>query len=266
MNITYNIRKYISIFLFKIDTIFGRNNQLKVLCFHGFGDYFDRYSISLETLEKHIVKLKKYADFVSLNEIENALSKKTFKKPKILFTVDDGFKNVLNIVPITKKYKIPVLLFVLSNPNQANRKQLHNAEPLLSWNDIVYLQKQGWIIGSHSATHRSFKNLTQSQINKEIFESKRVIEKHIGQKITSFAYPRGVLSLKVTKAVQNAGYNYGFSIDANNVIYSTNRYIIPRTIIDKTHQTSELPAVFTTTWFQLRRLTNRFGLWEKLLK
>jgi peptidoglycan/xylan/chitin deacetylase (PgdA/CDA1 family) len=252
--------------LLQIDTILDKNNHLKVLCFHGFGELSDRYSIPSEVLEDHIAKLKKYADFVGLEELDNAMTGKKYKKTKLLFTVDDGFKNVLEILPIVRKHRIPVVLFVLSNPDRADRKQLHNTEPLLSWKDIKYLHTQGWAIGSHSATHRSFNNLTQKEIQKEIFDSKKLIEKYIGNKVTAFAYPRGVLSTKTEKAVKNAGYKYGFSIDANNVTATTNRYVIPRTIIDKTHTTSEMPAIVTTSWFGIRKLTNRFGLWEKLLK
>jgi peptidoglycan/xylan/chitin deacetylase (PgdA/CDA1 family) len=167
---------------------------------------------------------------------------------------------------LTKKYKIPVLLFVLSKPKDANRKQLQNKEKLLSWKEITYLQNNGWTIGSHSATHRSFKNLSTAEIEKEIFMAKKTIERNIKVEVKAFAYPRGVVNAKVINAVKEAGYTYGFGIDANNVTRLTNGYDIPRTILDKTHTTNELPAAFTTTWLQIRRITNRFGLWEKLLK
>ena len=46
----------------------------------------------------------------------------------------------------------------------------------LSCDDLRILQNNGWEIGSHGVTHRSLLRLNETEIEKELFESKNILE------------------------------------------------------------------------------------------
>jgi peptidoglycan/xylan/chitin deacetylase (PgdA/CDA1 family) len=180
-------------------------------------------------------------------------------------TIDDGYKSVFDILPITKKYKIPVILFILADSKKANREELETDEELLSWDDIKLLQNEGWEIGCHSSTHPKFPALSKMQIEEEIISSKKIIEKRLGNKISFFAYPKGAFSNRIKQFVKLAGYKYAFSVLPGRITKKTDLYSIPRTIIDQTHSWYDFPALYSKSWLIFRRITQSLKLWERFL-
>ena len=49
-------------------------------------------------------------------------------------------------------------------------------------------------IGSHSRSHRSFDTLTRAEAAEECASSRAAIERRLGTKVETFAYPRGVVT------------------------------------------------------------------------
>src|SRR5258708_447231 len=266
MQIAFVARRIISNLFFKSDSALNLNKELVVLCFHSFSTNNDRYSIDPLIFENQIKNILKYSTFIDLFGIKKVLDGKNENTSRILITIDDGFEDVLNILPITKKYNIPVILFVMSNRKKVNRCELGNEAGLLSWNQIKYLQNQGWVIGCHSATHSNFSELSISELKTEILQSKKDLESRLHLKINAFAYPKGIVNQDILTLVRDAGYEFGFTIDTGAVNLRSNKYLIPRTIIDKTHSPSEFPAIYTKSWLMFRKMTNEMKLWEKFLQ
>lgn len=231
-----------------------------VLCYHSFTGNNDRYSISIEEFEKQISKISKKTNFISYLDLFN---KKIANG--VLITIDDGLKSVLKILPITRKYKIPVLLFVISDSKRIDRIELNTSEEVLTWNDIKMLLKEGWSIGSHSATHQDFSKINTNELTSEIKKSKITIEKKIKKTIDCFAYPKGQYSEKVINSVKEAGYKYAFSILPGRVSDKNNKLVIPRTVIDDTHSEKDFPYLFSVSWLKFRSLTNTYKLWERFM-
>lgn len=67
------------------------------------------------------------------------------------------------------------------------------------------------IIGSHGFTHRILTNLSQTELIYELKESKRLIEKNLGQKIEYFSVPRGFYNQRITKVAKEVGYKAVFT-------------------------------------------------------
>ncbi len=61
----------------------------------------------------------------------------------------------------------------------------------LSKEDVIELRDSGMRIGSHTSTHRLLSKLDKSTIFAELDESKRVLEKVLGEQIDEFCYPYG---------------------------------------------------------------------------
>lgn len=240
-----------------LDIIFGLNkNQLTVLAYHGISNNSDFYSISLKEFKKQIKQINKTSEFVSITEIEKILKGKKSIGNKVVLTIDDGYKNVLEIASFLKEENIPATLFVLSNPTHANRKEINNSQEFLSIKQIKSLKKLGWTIGSHSATHSDFYNLTKKQIESEVINSKLNLEKKLGFKIEYFAYPKGRFTKEILDVVSKVKYKAAFSTTPGSVNFKTSKFIIPRIVINKSYQVFDFPAAFSPITFFLR---NKFS-------
>lgn len=236
-------------------------NMVTIVCYHSFQKDSNRYAVSVGDFVNEVKKLQRSFEFISIKEIFNSSSS---KKAKLLFTIDDGYEDVLKILPIVRKYQIPITLFVLSNPEHADRKELHHQGKLLSTEQIKTFVKEGWTIGCHSATHADFSKLSDEQIYKEVVESKKILEKKLGIPIKYFAYPKGFYNDKILQAVYQAGYKAAFSVKAHSVNINSNYFDLPRVVVDATHDLSEFPAILSETTFLLRRISEKLHLWNLL--
>lgn len=239
-------------------------NTLSILCFHSISNNADRYSIDRDTFTKVIAKIAQKADFINISDAISMLKGIEIKKPAVVLTIDDGHTDVLGILPTVKKYNIPVTVFALSNPQNVSRQELEHHGKLLTREQLKYLQSQGWTIGCHSATHADFSNLSESQIKKEIIDSKKELEKQLGITVDYFAYPKGVFNDEIIKAVEKAGYKAAFAILPSCIDMTSSKWSLPRVVIDATHSIADIPAVYSQTTFFIRRIIAPFRIWNIL--
>ena len=61
----------------------------------------------------------------------------------------------------------------------------------LDWSEVKAMQSHGIGFGSHSVTHPILSFLSETEAREEILESKRLMEKMLGIRVKSFAYPSG---------------------------------------------------------------------------
>jgi peptidoglycan/xylan/chitin deacetylase (PgdA/CDA1 family) len=83
-----------------------------------------------------------------------------------------------------------------------------SGKPLLTWEQIGKLQSFGVRFGSHSLTHADLTKLDGVGLEREVKESKRILEEKIGQSVEGFAYPFGFFNKKVIEAVRQAKYKW----------------------------------------------------------
>jgi peptidoglycan/xylan/chitin deacetylase (PgdA/CDA1 family) len=62
---------------------------------------------------------------------------------------------------------------------------------MLTWDQIRAMGREGITFGSHTMTHPAVSQLTESQLDRELGESKRALEQRIGSPTVHFAYPFG---------------------------------------------------------------------------
>jgi peptidoglycan/xylan/chitin deacetylase (PgdA/CDA1 family) len=62
---------------------------------------------------------------------------------------------------------------------------------MLTWDQIRAMGREGITFGSHTMTHPAVSQLAESQLERELGESKRALEQRIGSPTAHFAYPFG---------------------------------------------------------------------------
>jgi len=203
----------IAAFLVKIKffSTLAENKKAVILCFHSVGDDKWRFSVNRKMFETQIKYLAKNKNVVSLDDI---LSRKGNDKNKVAITFDDGYKNwYTNVLPICQKYNITGTIFLLGDPNNADRSELKNNLPLLKKHEILGFLEAGWEIGSHTMTHSDLRNRSYDKLIEEITFSKKILEQNLGIDVKYLAYPRGIYSNQVLDLVKKSGYKAAFTIN-----------------------------------------------------
>jgi len=210
--------------------VMKRSNPACILCYHSISSDNWDYSVDTKTFEEQIKLLVSKYEIVTLS----GLLKSKKKKGKVAITFDDGYENVLkSAFPILKKYNIEATVFIVGDRDRVNRKQLGTSEKLLSMSQILSLKKAGWEIGFHTETHRDLVTLTKSQLESEIVEGKKKLEKQLGTKIKYLAYPHGRYSNQVTDTVKRAGYDSAFTVDGGGYKRRHPHLKISRVLVSK---------------------------------
>jgi peptidoglycan/xylan/chitin deacetylase (PgdA/CDA1 family) len=95
--------------------------------------------------------------------------------------------------------------------------------------EMIELQNDGLIeIGAHTMTHPILSRLPISEQEKEIRESKVVIENILGKTVSGFAYPNGFYTERTETLVKEMGFNYACSSLRDVIWHSQQVYHLPR--------------------------------------
>jgi len=78
---------------------------------------------------------------------------------------------------------------------------------MLSWNQVIEMNKNGISIGAHTKSHQNLTELSEQEAKIEISEGKKEIEKRINKKINCFSYPYGYFNDKIKELVKEAGFD-----------------------------------------------------------
>lgn len=237
-----------------LSTLFTRAEQMidlqlppvTILGYHAVSHEKTIVDVEPEMLQKQLSILKDLCQFVTLDQVVLYIQgKKTFTKPAVALTFDDGYKDIFTtVMPILAKEKIVATAFVLSNPESANRKELENNKPFLTTKELQILHTMGWAIGCHSATHANFADI-QLNRQKEIVDAKEQLENDLGLSVRYFAYPKGIYSPHIVETVKSAGFAAAFAFESGFISQKTNLFTIPRMAVDWTHSEEQFRAFFT---------------------
>tara|TARA_B100001989_G_C24524919_1_gene458080 strand:- start:259 stop:981 length:723 start_codon:yes stop_codon:yes gene_type:complete len=114
---------------------------------------------------------------------------------KIIITFDDGFKSIIPAVEKSLKKGYKTIVYIISD--------YIDKEGFLSKKDIKYLYSIGCKIGSHSKSHKDLSKVNNDILKLELTESKKVLEKIIGEEVIHFAFPYGSFNKFSIKRAKN---------------------------------------------------------------
>ncbi|KEY90973.1 polysaccharide deacetylase [Candidatus Photodesmus blepharus] len=203
--------------------------------------------LHVEMLEKHF-KLLKRMKFETLTFEDLANKEKIFrlelKKRYIIITADDGYEdNYYLLLPLLKKYNFKAVVYAVTKEN-FNRWDVEvktNPDiliPLMTLEQIKTISDSGHVeIGGHTLTHPRLNTLTFEEQKMEIEKNKIYLEKLLGRKLISFAYPYGEYNQDSKDIAKKVGYQYavatnGKQLDTHSDLYQISRIaIFPRTSV-----------------------------------
>ena len=160
----------------------------------------------------------------------------TLPKNAVAITLDDGWRSAYTeAFPELKKRHFPFTLFIYP-------RIIGMTPYALTWKQVKEMAEAGADIESHSLSHpfltkRRHTTLDAKQysewLQKELVDSRRILEKETGHPVKFLAYPYGDYDHYLTADVAKAGYDAALTCDYGRVSRVTNPYRFKRVVIEK---------------------------------
>lgn len=253
-----------------------QRNKVTILLFH---------DISMETAEQTFSYLSKKYNIIALNDFIDAIYKRDKTKiPKkaLILTFDDGHIMNYEMLPVIKKYNIPVTIFLCTSIINSNRhfwfkyknqsistgrlKYLSNKErlnvlakagfeqdkefdkPQALQKSHIDEMKHHVNMQSHTLFHPCLPKCNNDEAREEIFNSKEILEREYQLVINTISYPNGDYSERDILLTKEAGYKCGITVDFGFNSIKTNVFRLKRLSVNDTPNINELIVKASGVW------------------
>ena len=214
------------------------SSRVTVLMFHDVviergkgGVYFDSTVAEFKEILDYFDE--QGAHYLSLKDLhEHLVTGKEVPERSVVLTFDDNYQGFYeNAWPILKSKKIPSGMFVHTD-FVGNKSGSH---PKMSWDQLKELDKSGLVeIGGHTCSHPGdLKSLPIDVQERELTESKSLLEEQLGHPVPFLAYPVGSADSKTIELTKSLGYTMAFTMKNGPAEESPGVLEIQRTIQTK---------------------------------
>lgn len=194
-----------------------------VLCYHEVTPERenDCMNVKPEVLRRHIREFKKAGyTFVSIDDLlQHSANSTLLPKKAVLITFDDGYADNYNYAyPVLREEQVPAAFFVVSSTIGRNNRMTEN--------ELREMQANGMKIGSHTVNHENLTTMSGTEIDYEMRESKKSLEKILGKPVRALAYPAGKVNHTVLDRVKKY-YDIAFLAsvtEQKQTMYTLQRY------------------------------------------
>jgi peptidoglycan/xylan/chitin deacetylase (PgdA/CDA1 family) len=153
---------------------------------------------------------------LSLMEILRPLENKSLQRKRtFVLTFDDGYEDFLTqAYPILRRHGFTATVFLVTDRvGECSDWQGEAGTPLLSWEQVKALHRDGVSFGSHTCTHPQLTRLPSEHVWHELCASKECLEARLGQEVKLLAYPYGESSGEIQRMAMQAGYRIACGVD-----------------------------------------------------
>ncbi len=257
--ITTIIRRVMYFTLYLLNIAAGNKLPRAVIfCYHSAEANDWRFSIDPDVIIRQVEYLRSKYEIISFDDLKAYIKgQKRLKRPAAVITFDDGYRDVLKLTEYFKDHGIRPVMYVLADPDHADRVEMDNTLPIMSFDEVRQLKQAGWTIGCHSATHPFFGALSDEAVTREVYDAKEMLEKKLGFEVPDFSFPRGRYDDRILDAAQRAGYESAVTMDDSLIDHATDLLRIPRVGVDRTHSFMEFKSIGTPLSIKFRQMLKR---------
>lgn len=222
----------------------SRQRKIPILMYHSVGGRdqstkgaYYRTSVSRENFSRQMAFLhhRGYRT-CTLREAIADLDKPASRRDEkvVVITFDDGFADFYwEAFPILHDFSFTATMF-LPTAFIADSPAAFKEQSCMTWSQVRELQKCGIEFGSHTVTHPQLRNLNRPAIERELEDSKMVIEDQTGCAADSFAYPYAFPQVDVEfkqllrECLESAGYKSGVCTIVGRANICSDRFFLER--------------------------------------
>jgi peptidoglycan/xylan/chitin deacetylase (PgdA/CDA1 family) len=188
--------------------------------------------LDVEVFTEQLSFLRAECEVLSLSDALAGVptSKRRGGRPSVVLTFDDAYANFASVVlPLLVRFALPATLYVPvgfiqgSAPCPIRRTSL----PPCTWDELKQLSTAGIEVGSHSMRHVNLARATADEVDRELKESRAILEDRLGVAVTSFCYPQAKWSAFVAQRAR-AYYSSAVIAGGRRMSFRTDRARIPR--------------------------------------
>ena len=149
---------------------------------------------------------------VSLKEYMIAIQPRAALLNKIVvLTFDDGLEDFYKFAwPILDRYNFSATVFVPTDYIGKTSKWYADyglsPQPMMNWHQLREVTTAGMDIQSHGCSHLPLTVMPARTLQKEMVESKEILEQGLGLPVDYFCCPQGLANYEVKAAIKNAEY------------------------------------------------------------
>lgn len=206
-----------------------------------FVTYADRFEEQMKYLFDNGYNAISIDDFVSCLE-----GRKNLLEKPIIIAFDDGFESSYRYAyPVLRKYNLKATVFVTPDPESENFKMLKGVDSALTGDQMEEMSDNGISIQSHGMTHRLLTELSEEEIEWELEESKRTIEKITGKAVLYLAIPGGAYDKRVRRIADQTGYRAVFGGKKGTDNLRSDRFSLRRIVVERDFSMGDFAKVLT---------------------
>ncbi|HKV02154.1 MAG TPA: polysaccharide deacetylase family protein [Ktedonobacteraceae bacterium] len=151
----------------------------------------------------------------------------------VVLTFDDGFADFFTeAFPILQQYNFVATLYVatgfIGSTSRWLQREGEATRPMLTWDQLTEISASGIECGGHSHRHHQLDTLPLAEARDEIARSKWLLEGHLGQEVSTFAYPHGYHSTTIKRLVRELGYTSACTVKNEVSSVATDPFAIAR--------------------------------------
>lgn len=187
------------------------------------------FNVHLDYLSQHHYKV------IKLSQIPEYLNQTNSVQKVAAITFDDGYMNFYeNALPLLKKNDFSATMYVPSGLIDEKENRVLEDLLLMNWNQLRECLANNIEIGSHSLTHGVLVNKSRLSLEKELKNSKEILEQKLDAGISTFAYPyrfpaENSAFIEQLKAIlQGVGYKTGVTTNIGLATKKSNCLILSR--------------------------------------
>jgi glycosyltransferase involved in cell wall biosynthesis/peptidoglycan/xylan/chitin deacetylase (PgdA/CDA1 family) len=212
--------------------------SLPILMYHRVAptgsDSLTRYRVSPTMFEEQLKYLRDSGFYsASLHDwITAMLTRQPLPGRAIVITFDDGYSDFYQYAwPLLKKYGFTAIVFLVAElvgKTNAWDNRYEEELPLMDWEKVLELHKEGVTFGSHTASHSLLTSLSPTEIALEAARSRKIIQEALKVPIKIIAYPYGDTDSVVEHLSGACGYTVGLSCKPGLSNLTDNPLSLPR--------------------------------------
>ncbi|MEO8128924.1 MAG: polysaccharide deacetylase family protein [Bryobacteraceae bacterium] len=193
--------------------------------------------------------------FITADEVVEFLHRgKPLPPGAVWLSLDDGWKELADVLPLVRRHQIPVTLFIPSgviqgdgkfpwlwdpaHPSFSPRHTLQRTALPTDSRDAITMEELLEIaaypevtIGAHSVNHSVFPACTDEALRYEVADCKYALESWTGKTVNCFAYPQGMSDGRERRFLIDSGYQLAATTKNAFITRDVNCYLVPRFVV-----------------------------------
>lgn len=220
-----------------------------ILTYHDIGSG----GIAPELFALQMDYLHRHARVISLEQLLEQTGKACGSGIYCAITFDDGYEGVYrHALAHMRRYGFTARVYLstdfIHDSGDGAQRRLFEGRPMLSWQQVREMGRNGIEFGSHLTRHGDLSSLGYQEAMEQLVRSREEITRQIGHACEHFAYPFGRLTIQCANWVREAGYRTAVTTVHRALAPGDDMFRLPRIGIEARYSMRDFISIVRGDW------------------